>query len=228
MALPTNHYTVTQDIPSEGTEVTLYSSDDIFPAVSSTAYVVKALFNYAEEHTIDVNTKSVAVFGAGAGYVPIVLKEIYPSANITAYENDPVAQEFLAANAKLRGVTITKVNADITALSADPKFDIIVAMPAYLPDVIKNLPIAHAWDKAPDHAIYGGYKGMDQIKQFIDAAAVNVKKDGVLVVLHSKLQTKDVADYLNANFTGITNINNPEALPNLDIVDPSFTIAVKK
>lgn len=228
MALPDNHYTVTQDIPSENTSITLYSSDNIYPAVSSTAYIVKALYSYAEEKSVDINTKSVAVFGAGAGYVPIVIKKTFPSAEITAYENDALSQEFLAENAKLHEVSFSKVNADVRELAVDNKFDIIVAAPAYLPDVIKNLPIAHAWDKAPEHTIYGGYKGMDQIKSFIDSAVKNLKKDGILVVLHSKIQTAEVADYLNANFTDITNINNDGVLPNIDIVDPSFTAAIKK
>lgn len=227
MTLPDNHYSVSKEI-ADGITATLYANDNVFPPLTATIYIVAALKQYVADKNIDLDGKNIAVFGAGAGFVPIAIKHDYPTATVTAYENDAESVAFIGANASETGVTVAAVNADVTVLDAATKFDLIVACPPYLPDVIKNLPISHPWENAPEHTVYGGYKGFDSYKTFVDSAVKNLKKGGTIATLHSKLQKNDAADYLNANFSDITNIEQVDLLPNLDLVDPSFTLGIKK
>jgi methylase of polypeptide subunit release factors len=228
MALPDNHYTVTKQV-TEGNSITLYANDNVFPPISATVYIAAALHTYVTDNDIDLNGKNIAVFGAGAGFVPIALKHMYPTATVTAYENDAESYSFITPNAQSQDVTFTAVNADVTSLDVSTKFDAILVCPPYLPDVIKNLPISHAWENAPDHVIFGGYKGFDKYKEFVDSAVKNLKKGGLIATLHSRLQKNDAADYLNANFSDLTNINQVEDfVVNLELVDPSFTFGIKK
>lgn len=227
MTLPENHYTVSKEI-ADGVSVTLYANDNVFPPLSATIYIIEALNKYAADNNVELDGKNIAVFGAGVGFVPIALKKSFPTATVTAYENDADSVAFIGANAETVGASVVAVNANVADLDLSTKFDVVVACPPYLPDVIKNLPISHSWETAPDHVIFGGYKGFDSYKIFADSAVRNLKKGGLIATLHSKIQRQDAADYLNANFSGITNIEQIDLLPNLDLVDPSFTLGIKK
>lgn len=226
----TSYYSVTQEIPSENSSVVLLGSDNAFPISTCTVYILKALEDYVVAKGIDLAGKSVAVFGAGGGYVPVCFKKLNPTASVTAYETDPGSYDLLLANIAEVNVDVTAVNEDVTTLNAAEKFDVIFACPPYLPDVLKTLPISHPWENAPEATVYGGYKGFNSFQRFVDSASNNLKPGGVIATLHSKIQADDAANYLDANFDNI--VNTYQASTDLDVlvdlVRPSFTMGIKK
>ena len=226
MALPSNNYSVTQRWSDTETG-TMLTNDNVFPPFTATQYITEVLKNYVADNSVDLAGKKIAVYGAGVGNVALGVKWNHPDATVIAYENHEESFNFIQPNAELVGLSITAKKEDVTTLS-DEKFDVIVSCPPYLPQILVNLPVSHSWENAPAEVTMGGYKGMEKVQSFADSAVNNLKKGGIFVTLHSTLQTSDVAAYLEIAFKNITNVNNPEFGKNLDLVDPSFTIAVKK
>ncbi|MRI58501.1 MAG: peptide chain release factor N(5)-glutamine methyltransferase [Epsilonproteobacteria bacterium] len=107
----------------------------------------------------------VAEIGVGSGVISIMLKKLLGDLRITATDISQKALDVAAKNARLHGVHIDLVKADLLE-GVDGVFDVIVSNPPYIQNgfpLDKNVALYE-----PAQALYGGEEGDEILRRIID------------------------------------------------------------
>jgi release factor glutamine methyltransferase len=113
----------------------------------------------------------------GSGAVAVALAAAVPGATVIGVELDPGA----ARCARRNGVSVM-VGDGADALGGDRTFDVVTAVPPYVPtDAIAYLP-ADVRRYEPRSALDGGDDGLDVVRRVIDGAARLLRTGGWLFV----------------------------------------------
>jgi release factor glutamine methyltransferase len=211
----------------DGVVFELITGADVFQPLMETTPAVDVFFKPYEDDFNKAAGFKLADFGAGTGALGIMVKKTYPQIDVTLYENDPAAEKYILANAELHSADVTVNIMDVKDISDAEEFDAVISTPPHIPNIVKNLnhPILHGED--PETAVYGGPRGLDVSKIFIEKAAQVVKPGGYIVTAHGLPQTDDIHTMLEENgFSNITTsrLNEPREFP---IDEAVFTIAYK-
>ncbi len=89
--------------------------------------------NYIDKNFLDKKTFRIADIGTGSGCIAIVLKHLFPQAEVWAIDISEEAMEAAKRNAQLNGVEIFFEIKDILKDSLNGAFDVIVSNPPYIP-----------------------------------------------------------------------------------------------
>lgn len=100
----------------------------------------------------------VVDFGTGSGVIPIILKKMFPTFQVSGYDIDPKALGVATTNAASNGVTIDLKLGDILDQTywenEIGKIDLLVSNPPYVLDVEKDEMKQHVIKYEPLHAIF--------------------------------------------------------------------------
>jgi release factor glutamine methyltransferase len=204
----------------------IITGPDVYQPFMDTFWSLNLFFTKYREMNTPSNFK-VADFGAGTGQVGVFIKKTYPEQmDVHLYENDPVAEQYILANAELHNVDVTTHIMDVANIVAPGQFDAVVSTPPFLPSVLRKMNWGGHHSKDPDTAIFGGLKGLDVATVFINKAAEVLKSGGLLVHVHSHPQTADTTALLeNAGFENIETIRLEPM--DFELEEAAFTVAYK-
>ena len=127
----------------------------------------------------------IADIGTGSGAIALALAQALPPAEMFAVDLSETALAIAHENALTHGlaVRIRFLRSDLlTALAAEPPFDIIVSNPPYVP--LADAPDLHPQvrEHEPATALFGGDDGLDIYRRLIPQAAARLRPAGLLAL----------------------------------------------
>lgn len=152
-------------------------------------------------HEGEMNSpKKIVDLGTGAGIIPIILKKMFPSYEVVAYDIDEKALEVARENAKINEVEVEFKKGDILDIDFWEKelgeIDILISNPPYALDVEKKEMEQHVLKYEPLHAIFVSGKDPLQFYKAIEEIGKRVmKKDALGYLELSSFFAEDTRDY---------------------------------
>lgn len=215
-------------LQEDGSTVTLefITGDNVHPPLSNTSYAWKPIYTAINAAGKSSDALKIADFGAGAGTLGIFAKLHCSNASVFAYENNPLAFEYLQANILKHNVDVTAELVSVADVT-EGDFDYIIATPPCLPAGAKAVQAAHSLN--PEYSVYpGDSRGRAAHEVFIPAVAANLKDGGMVSYAHTASQLDYIVGELeSAGLTvveTVSNDNEDKVTPAIDLV---FTIATK-
>ncbi len=102
--------------------------------------------------------------GTGSGCIALFLARVFPSAKITALDNDSDALRVARKNFSKSGLRVEILRSNLLEkISAHSEFDLVVANLPYVPEKFAVTPEV---GKEPRQAIFSGRDGLDLMRQF--------------------------------------------------------------
>ena len=110
------------------------------------------------------NPQSILDMGTGSGCLALALFKNYPKAEVTAVDFSRAALSVAQKNFREHRVSIEPEYSDLfSAISAETRFDMIVANLPYVPTTISITPEVQ---KEPEEAIFSGEDGLELMRRF--------------------------------------------------------------
>ena len=157
--------------------------------VEKTYNYIKDLFPKKELDILDI--------GTGSGCIPIALKKLLPSSNLTGLDISEKALKIAEENKIINKVSITFLQSDIFK-NVNKKYDVIISNPPYIRedeeimDIVKN--------NEPHLALYAKDNGLYFYKEICKQAS-NYLKDKFLVAFEiGEEQGSDIVDIARKYF----------------------------
>ncbi|UKM63584.1 peptide chain release factor N(5)-glutamine methyltransferase [Flavobacteriaceae bacterium GSB9] len=151
---------------------------------------------------------SILDIGAGSGCIAIALAKHLPDAKVYALDVSPKALKVASKNAKMNGVEVTFIEADILSvdnITGHIKFDIVVSNPPYVREKEKQYMKSNVIDNEPHIALF--VKDEDPLvfyKAITDFANDNLNNSGLLFFEINEYLGKAMIDMLrHKNFEHI-------------------------
>jgi len=218
-----------QPVPGEAPASFITGPDVFTPADDTLPLLTPAIREAAK---LGDGPLKVADFGAGSGQLGLGFKLAYPNADVTLYEIDPKAEDYIKANIEHVGLAadaVTVVIGDVASISGNKKFDVILSSGNYVPEALKDYPsIGYVHENDPADTVYAADNGYAVQKVFISKAFSTLKSGGMLFHISTKLQKEEVQTILaDAGFINLAYEVDPDSTSISPIVDPGFHIAVK-
>jgi len=124
---------------------------------------------------------NVLDMGTGSGILAYEASKLKSVKSVTAADID--GKGIAYAKKKYNNIKKIKIIKSNLFENIKEKFDTIIFNPPYLPQEI-------VYPKFEDKAIFGGKKGYELIKRFLDNAKNYLNKDGIILLLFSSLTNK--------------------------------------
>lgn len=164
--------------------------------------------------------------------VDVVAVEKYESAQAWARRNLARYEEQVAA----RGNTVELVDGDVCDLETVRRFEgraaLVISNPPYIPDgMVPRDPEVMLHD--PHEALFGGADGFDVVRGLLDAAAIALCDNGLLVIEHADSQGEPAADAGTAVASSLPQLIRghgafAEVSDHRDLADrPRYTTAIR-
>lgn len=215
-------------------ELKFIYGDDVYQPLSNTSLAFVLLENHLKSLPSTAGLK-IADFGAGTGQFAALTKKLFADTDVHAYEIDANAEKYQDANKELHNVEFTSHITNVSAISDSEEFDAIISSPPYIPEIAKTMAaFSGAALLGPASTVYGGFKGLEVSQLFIEKAGKTLKSGGILVSVHSAMQSADISELLEANdFENISLVSKDSlvvgAVPSeIDLVSIAYTVAYKK
>ena len=231
MAITIKNSVEVAHIMSNNEVIKMVGGPQVYAPLQETSFAFIPLETHMDTLSTTTNVK-IADFGAGSGMIAVFAKKKWPQADVYAYENDHEAIVYIEKNVEYAGLAAGSVNINemsVADIPAEQKFDVVVSTPPFVPDIVKTIPsIDNPHRNDPQHTVYGGYKGLDAQKIFIESAAAHLNDGGFLVTVGARSQKEDIQNLLiEAGFTNIAYLEDPNHQKNLTVVDAGFFTATK-
>ncbi|WP_456422664.1 peptide chain release factor N(5)-glutamine methyltransferase [Lutibacter sp.] len=140
------------------------------------------LVNWVLNDTKNIANINILDIGTGSGCIAISIAKNLPNATIFALDISPKALEIATENAKLNGVNIQFIEADIlNFFTSDEKFDIIISNPPYVRELEKEQMQKNVLANEPHIALF--VKNENPLlfyNKIADFAIANLKHSGSL------------------------------------------------
>jgi len=138
------------------------------------------LVNWVLNDTKNIANINIIDIGTGSGCIAISIAKNLPNTKVFALDISPKALEIATENAKLNGVNIQFIEADILNFStSDEKFDIIISNPPYVRELEKEQMQKNVLANEPHLALFVKNENpllfYDKIADF---AIANLKQNG--------------------------------------------------
>ncbi len=135
----------------------------------------------AEEAIKRVKCGRILDIGTGSGALAVSLAYYIREAQVTAIDISDAALATACENARLNGVDIDFVKADIFDFETDDKFDLIISNPPYIESTSIETLMAEVRDFEPRLALDGGCDGLDFYRKITDFAVSHLTPGGLLI-----------------------------------------------
>lgn len=158
-------------------------------------WIIKDLHNKEKNTSLEI-----VDLGTGSGIIPITLKKMFPSYQVSAYDIDEKALKVTQKNAIRNNTEIKIKKGDILNLNFWKRelkeIDILISNPPYALDVEKKEMEQHVLKYEPLHAIFVQTDDPLQFYKSIEQIAQNcLKSDGVGYLELSSLFAEATRDY---------------------------------
>lgn len=145
---------------------------------------------------------AVVDLGTGSGAIALAIKQVHPSANLTATDISSEALSAARSNAGRLDLAVAFSQSDWWSALVDRRFDLIVANPPY---IAADDPHLAALVHEPMLALSPGGDGTAALRQIVEGAADHLAPDGWLLMEHGFDQAAVVSAMLrSAGFEAIT------------------------
>jgi len=158
-------------------------------------------------------TARILDIGTGSGAIALALAHSLPRASITAVDLSLEALTIARENAETLGLKVSFLASDLLAsLAAEPKYDLIVSNPPYVPD--SDAPTLHPQvrDHEPAQALFAGPDGLEIYRRLIPQAHAHLKPDGLLALEIGHGQRDAIADLLSG-WSEVEFLNDLQQIP---------------
>ena len=138
---------------------------------------------YSKE--IDSKPENICEMGTGTGYLAIVLKQLFPDAELVALDINPNAVALCSQNLNINNVNGLVIESNLFSYYNNVKkpdsFDLIIFNPPYLP----SLSNPEADVTLIDVSLDGGTNGAQVIQRFLQEVIHFLKSNGIIFLILS-------------------------------------------
>jgi release factor glutamine methyltransferase len=193
---------------------------EVSPAVLIPRPETEHLVEAALERLNQKSAVRIVDVGAGSGAIAVALAHALPRSQVTAVDLSPAALEVAHRNAQRHGVAerVTFLLSDLLAAVDGTDFDAVVSNPPYIAEGEVLEPQVTNYE--PHSALYAGPAGLEIYERLIPQAARVLKPQGWLM-LEIGYGQRPAVQYLLADWTGVTFLNDLQAIPRVVVAKRS-------
>src|SRR5215831_2890897 len=161
-----------------------------------TELLVEAILEALAEERERWPAPRILDLGTGSGAIALAIAQEWPPARVTATDVSEAALEVARANATRAGLEARvrfQAGDWFDAVSADERFEVIVANPPYIaPGEAHALP-ADVRGHEPPLALFSGDGGLEALREIVDGAPRHLVTGGLLAIELAEARAHDVA-----------------------------------
>ena len=161
-----------------------------------TEELVEKTYNYIKEYFSDKNIEILDI-GTGSGCIPIALKKLLPTSNLTGVDISEEALKVAEENKLINNVSINFIKSNVFK-SVKGKYDVIISNPPYIRedeeimDIVKN--------NEPHLALYAKDNGLYFYKEIIKEAHNYLKDKYIIAFEIGEEQGEDITNIAKEYF----------------------------